>query len=291
MSRVLLGRYLGPLDFTGRTSGFVGGEPGVRNLSARYIFQCVDRAFAVFDKRGIGTTQALQFAARYWVIGAIDKQRLEFVPEAVRSRMRHENMDRNIRPEEPQAAGCTFEEILGRQRHHSEAASRYMAGLAKYLVDDIQASCGQEAQRDQVTLHLDGDGKSLLLFAACVQPQIEPVLDPGAKSESEEGEEAGHDDLPEAPIFQKRDRFGHGTQSDSRNHGGQAGAACEIEAGPMKPINPRKFRKQIEPYNMACPFCREKIEMYCSGRCPACGDTGRIEPIKSYNRILCTALD
>ena len=119
MSRVLLGRYFGSLNFTGRISGFVGREPVARNLSTRYIFQCVDGAVAGFDKRGIGTMQALQFVARYWAIGAIDKQRLERVPEAVRARKRHENMDRNIRPEEPQTAGRTFEEILGRQRHHS----------------------------------------------------------------------------------------------------------------------------------------------------------------------------
>ena len=49
----------------------------------------------------------------------------------------------------------------------------------------------------------------------------------------------------------------------------------------MKPINPRDFRKQVESYDIACPFCREKTEMYCSGKCPACMGTGRIEPIKT----------
>jgi len=47
----------------------------------------------------------------------------------------------------------------------------------------------------------------------------------------------------------------------------------------MKKIKPADFREKAESYDIGCPFCREKIEMYCSGRCPACGDTARIEPI------------
>lgn len=241
-----LGGYLWPLDFTGRTSGFVGREAGVRNLSARYIFQCVDGAFAVFDKQDIGTTQALQFAGRYWAIGAIDKQRLEFVPEAVRPRMRHENMDRNIEPEKPQAAGCTFEEILGRQRHYSEAASRHLARLAKYLVDNVQARCGQEAQRDQVTLYLDGDGLLLLFKQPVVAPAVEfgvyqraqddgQQAAAGAGQRAQERGRAGRlvdDVLPvdcDGGENREPDKEGgkddplqrHGAQSDSRNRGAQ----------------------------------------------------------------------
>ena len=49
----------------------------------------------------------------------------------------------------------------------------------------------------------------------------------------------------------------------------------------MQQINLKEFRQQMEPYNISCPFCRGKTEMYYSGRCPACNDTRRIEPVKA----------
>ena len=45
----------------------------------------------------------------------------------------------------------------------------------------------------------------------------------------------------------------------------------------MKKINLKKFRKELAPYDASCPFCREKIEMFCTHGCPACGGTGMIE--------------
>lgn len=55
-----------------------------------------------------------------------------------------------------------------------------------------------------------------------VAATIEPVSDPSPEGEAEKREDAGHDDPPEAPIFQKRNRFGHARQFDSRNRGAQA---------------------------------------------------------------------
>ena len=48
----------------------------------------------------------------------------------------------------------------------------------------------------------------------------------------------------------------------------------------MKPIDLKKFRRWAGQFDSTCPFCRDGIEMYCTHGCPACGNTGRIEPIR-----------
>ena len=46
----------------------------------------------------------------------------------------------------------------------------------------------------------------------------------------------------------------------------------------MRRIDRKKFQDRIVGYDLSCPFCTDKIEMFCSGRCPACGNIGRIDP-------------
>lgn len=50
----------------------------------------------------------------------------------------------------------------------------------------------------------------------------------------------------------------------------------------MKPISLKQWRERTYRHVGKCPFCRGgiKIEMFYSGRCPACLSTGRIEPIE-----------
>lgn len=48
----------------------------------------------------------------------------------------------------------------------------------------------------------------------------------------------------------------------------------------LRRINPKEFRRQVAGYDCSCPFCRNNIEMYCTHGCPACGGSGRIEPIR-----------
>ena len=45
----------------------------------------------------------------------------------------------------------------------------------------------------------------------------------------------------------------------------------------MRRIDRKKFQERIAGYDLSCPFCTDKIEMFYSGRCPACGGTGRID--------------
>lgn len=49
----------------------------------------------------------------------------------------------------------------------------------------------------------------------------------------------------------------------------------------MRRINPKKFREQLAAYDCSCPLCTNKIEMFCTHGCPACGGTGKIAPIKT----------
>lgn len=45
----------------------------------------------------------------------------------------------------------------------------------------------------------------------------------------------------------------------------------------MRLINPKEFREQVAGYDLSCPFCTGKIEMFCAHGCPACGGAGRID--------------
>lgn len=46
----------------------------------------------------------------------------------------------------------------------------------------------------------------------------------------------------------------------------------------MLRIDRKRFQEKIAGYECSCPFCRDKIEMFCTHGCPACGGTGRIDP-------------
>lgn len=46
----------------------------------------------------------------------------------------------------------------------------------------------------------------------------------------------------------------------------------------MRRIDPKKFRERLVRYDSGCPFCTNKVEMFCAHDCPACGSTRRIDP-------------
>lgn len=45
----------------------------------------------------------------------------------------------------------------------------------------------------------------------------------------------------------------------------------------MRRIDVKKFQAEIIGYDLSCPFCAGKIEMFCTHGCPACGNNGRID--------------